>query len=66
MKETNKGRRNELRDLKWEKRLKSKGLKREDPRDFICYRDQSTPCNCRICQKPKYKRTKFRYNDDND
>lgn len=54
----NKGRRNELRDLKWKRRLKNLGLKREKSRDYICYRDQGRPCNCSVCQKPKYNRKK--------
>lgn len=53
-----KGRRNELRDLKWKKRLKKMNLKRENPKDFICFRDQGKPCNCWLCKRPKYNRAK--------
>lgn len=53
----NKARRNELRDLKWKKRLKTLGLKREKPKDFIGFRDQGKPCSCSICSGQKYKRS---------
>jgi hypothetical protein len=52
----NKGRRNELRDLKWNRRLKILGLKRIDPKDHIGYRDQGKPCSCVMCSFKKYKR----------
>jgi hypothetical protein len=55
----NKGIRNELRDLKWKRRLKNLGLKRQGPKDFICYRDQGKPCSCAMCSpvgvKAKYR-----------
>jgi hypothetical protein len=54
----NKGRRNELRDLKWKRRLKNLGLIKEDKKSFICYRDQGKPCSCSICRNQKYNRAK--------
>lgn len=45
----NKGRRNELRNLRWTRRLNTLGLKRIKERDFICYRDQGKPCSCAMC-----------------
>lgn len=61
----NKGRRNELRDLKWKRRLKNLGLDRKKPKDFICYRDQGKPCSCPMCspgrvvEKAKYKKQRI-------
>lgn len=52
----NKGRRNELRKLKFKKRLSERGLKQKSPKDFVCYKDQGQPCSCRGCAGFKYKR----------
>lgn len=57
----NKGRRNELRDLKWARRLKSLGLKRVNDRDYICYRDQGKPCSCAMCSPRKWAGDKAKY-----
>lgn len=57
----NKGRRNELRDLKWKRRLKNLGLKRQSAKDFICYRDQGKPCSCALCSPGRVQeKTKYR------
>jgi len=54
----NKGRRNELRQLKFKKRLRERGLKQKRPTDFVCYKDQGQPCSCHGCSGEKYNRHK--------
>ena len=57
----NKARRNELRQLKYQRRLKNLGLKELDPnRNYHGYKDQGKPCSCFICQPPdrNYNRAK--------
>lgn len=53
----NKGRRNELKKLKFKKRLKQLGLK-EGEGNFHAYKSHGKPCSCGVCKKPKYKRSK--------
>ncbi len=57
---TNKGRRQELKQLKFKKRLKNLGLKQKKPKDFICYKDQGKPCSCWMCAGDKYKRSEIK------
>ena len=52
----NKGRRNELTNLKFKKRLKQLGLKKEEG-SFYCYKSSGKPCSCSVCKKPRYKRS---------
>lgn len=54
----NKARRNELRQLKFKRRLKNLGLKQTSPRDYVCYKDQGKPCSCKMCSPRKYSRSK--------
>ncbi len=52
----NKGRRNEIEKLKWEKRLKNLGIPLEDKEKFTCYKSQGKPCSCNMCSSEKYDR----------
>lgn len=60
----NKGRRNELRDLKFKRRLKNLGLTSVNPKDYVCFRDQGKPCSCYMCS-PKGEKNKYKlaYNE---
>lgn len=49
----NKGRRQEITDLKHKKRCKALGL---DPKKHYCYKAQGKPCSCFICSHSKYSR----------
>lgn len=60
----NKGRRNELRDLNWKRRLDSRCLKRTNPKDHILFRDQACPCSCSGCRGEKYSRSKQKRDND--
>lgn len=51
----NKGRRNELTQLKFEKRLKLYGVKKEDGK-FYCFKSTGKPCSCYMCSGQKYNR----------
>ncbi len=53
----NKGRRTELTNLKFQKRLKRLGLK-ADKSKYYCYKHQSVPCSCPVCQPEKFSRKK--------
>lgn len=57
MKRNNKGRRTELTNLKYKKRLKNLGLKETDGK-LYCYKSSGKPCSCSICKKPRYNRSK--------
>lgn len=57
----NKGRRNELKRLKFNNRLKRFGLKMNKATDWKCYRTTSTPCSCYLCQPEKYKRSNLQF-----
>ncbi len=56
----NKARRNELRQLKYQRRLKNLGLKETDPNsNYHGFKDQGKPCSCIFCQpKGKHDRAK--------
>jgi len=53
----NKGRRNELKKLKYKKRLKQLCLK-EGEGNFYAYRSHGKPCSCGMCRNEKYDRKK--------
>lgn len=53
----NKGRRQEIKQLKFKNRLKRFGLKLNKATDWKCYRTTSTPCSCNMCSPQKYKRS---------
>jgi len=54
MKATNKGRRQELTNLKFKKRLKLRGLKPMDGK-LYCFKTSSVPCSCAMCRGPKFR-----------
>lgn len=51
--------RNQMRDLRWRRRLaRVKATERtyapiDGERPQFCYRDQSTPCSCWLCDRQK-------------
>lgn len=49
----NKGRRNELKRLKFKNRLKKFGFKMKKATDWKYYRTTSTPCSCDMCSPGK-------------
>lgn len=51
----NKGRRNELTQLKFKKRLDQLGLKKEDG-NLFCYKSTGKPCSCYMCSYRKFDR----------
>jgi len=51
----NKGRRNELTKLKFKKRIKQLGLKKEDG-NLFCYKTSGKPCSCEMCSPYKFSR----------
>lgn len=53
----NKGRRNELTNLKFKKRLAQLGLKKENGNMFA-YKSHGKPCSCSLCRNQKYNRNK--------
>lgn len=62
----NKGRRNELRQLKFKRRLKECGLTQKKKTDWICYKDQGQPCSCKMCAGEKFNRAKEKKDLIND
>lgn len=56
--ENNKGRRNELTQLKFKKRLKNYqlDLNTDVPHNFWALKSTGTPCSCFMCSSDKYKR----------
>ena len=52
----NKGRRQELKMLKYKKRLKRLGLENK-PGKYYAFRNHSCPCSCYACSNEKYKRS---------
>lgn len=52
----NKGRRNEIEQAKWEKRLKNLNIPISDKEKFTCYKSQGKPCSCDLCKPIKFKR----------
>lgn len=55
----NKGRRNELKALKYKKRLKQLSLIEGPNKKYFAYKSHGKPCSCYCCQpKGKYNRAK--------
>jgi len=54
MNKINKGRRQELTQLKFKKRLELRGLKPEDGK-FHAFKSHSAPCSCWACRGLKYR-----------
>lgn len=51
----NKGRRHELKMLKFKKRLKLYGLKPEEGK-YYSFRSHGAPCSCGVCRGEKFSR----------
>ncbi len=60
MNTNNKGRRNEIKHLKYKKRLKMYGLKESDQNTAL--KSHSVPCSCGLCRSEKYRDTKRQQN----
>jgi len=52
----NKGRRHELKMLKYKRRLKLYGLKEAPNANLHAFRSHGAPCSCWACKGEKYKR----------
>ena len=50
----NKGRRQELKRLKFLRRVKKFNLNLADS-SYNCYKNSSTPCSCHLCRGEKYR-----------
>ena len=62
----NKARRNELKKLKYKKRLEQLGLKEGPKNNYHAYRSHGSPCSCYMCKDKKYRegdRQKFKKED---
>jgi len=59
MEKNNKGRRNEMTELKFKKRLKLYGLdlNTEVKHNFYAFKSTGSPCSCPMCSPDKFKRT---------
>jgi hypothetical protein len=55
----NKGRRQELTNLKFKKRLDQLGLKKSDG-NMYAFKSHGKPCSCCFCSGVKYKRSEFK------
>lgn len=57
MKNTNKGRRNELAKLKYKKRIELRGFTEEEQQRFklYVYKSHGAPCSCWACRGLKYR-----------
>jgi len=60
----NKDRRNELRDLRWKRRLKKFGYL--PGASTICWRDQAKPCSCRMCKRGPNRKYTIKYYGEGD
>jgi len=56
MKHINKGRRQELKNLEFLKRLDKYGLKGKEG-NFHAFRSHGSPCSCSMCRDKKYRDT---------
>lgn len=56
----NKGRRHELKMLKYKRRLNNFGLKETPNSNLTAYRSHGSPCSCFICSNDKYNRAKMK------
>lgn len=54
---TNKGRRQELKMLKYKRRLKNLSLKDGEGK-FYAFRSHGAPCSCLVCSHSKFNRAK--------
>jgi len=54
----NKGRRHELKMLKYKKRLKQLSLTESPNANLYAYRSHGQPCSCYMCSGLKYNRAK--------
>lgn len=50
----NKGRRNELRELHYQKRLKNYRIKDDSKGNFHAFKTTGKPCSCFVCQQPEH------------
>jgi hypothetical protein len=57
----NKGRRNELTRLKFQRRLKLYGVK-EGEGNFFGFQSHGKPCSCYLCRNEKFNRAKDKIN----
>jgi hypothetical protein len=55
----NKGRRHEVKMLRYKKRLDNLGLK-EGEGKFFSFRSHGKPCSCFACRNQKYDRAKMK------
>lgn len=60
----NKGRRHELKMLKYRKRLKQLGLREGPNKNFYAYRSHGHPCSCWMCSHLKYSRAEAKRNGE--
>lgn len=51
-----KGRRQELTQLRFVKRLKNLSISLDKKDEFYCYKEQGKPCSCYMCSYRKYSR----------
>jgi CRISPR/Cas system-associated protein Cas10 (large subunit of type III CRISPR-Cas system) len=58
----NKGRRTELTQLKFKKRLKKHLIKKEDAKNNYALKSHGMPCSCSVCSHNKFKRSKIKIN----
>lgn len=56
----NKGRRHELKMLKYKRRLKLYGLKEGENSNLHAFRSHGAPCSCSFCSNSKYNRAKMK------
>lgn len=58
----NKGRRNELRELHYKRRLLNYGIKDDSAGNFHAFKTTGKPCSCYACSQPesRYNRSQFR------
>lgn len=55
-----KGRRHEIKMLKYKRRLKLYRLKEAPNANLYAFRSHSAPCSCWCCKSPKYKRSEIK------
>ena len=51
----NKGRRNELRDLHYQRRLRNYGIKDDAKGNFHAFKTTGKPCSGTCCQQPEHE-----------
>ncbi|MVM34961.1 hypothetical protein GO755_33345 [Spirosoma sp. HMF4905] len=60
----NKLERNQITVRKWHRRLRLYKIPISDAGQATAFKAQVRPCNCRVCQKPKYNRAKEKAAND--